>query len=286
MLLVRTLPAGLTVAELTYGNSLNFLERGIEKNDILDAMDTATSNWFQLASHFPLLISIMSRIPPPILKWCDLISYINSNGRVNPPLYCRGPGLRDLLKQLEERAVDRDFPTFIHTANEAKVPFPDQYPLSEAVDLLLAGTDTLSIALVNILYHLSLNAHLLSTLQSSLDSLDAITLSALEKFPLLTATIKEGLRVSHGVLGRLPRIAPVEGWTFQGTYVPPGTIISSSAPIVHNDPSIFPSPDKFLPQRWLSPDGAYNVAMDQHLVAFSKGQRSCIGVKYLPEIRG
>ena len=56
------------VAELTYGNSLNFLEAGIEKNDILDAMDTATSNWFQLASHFPALISIMSRIPPPILK--------------------------------------------------------------------------------------------------------------------------------------------------------------------------------------------------------------------------
>jgi hypothetical protein len=55
-------------AELTYGNSLNFLEAGIEKNDILDAMDTATSNWFQLASHFPSLISIMSRIPAPILK--------------------------------------------------------------------------------------------------------------------------------------------------------------------------------------------------------------------------
>jgi len=56
------------VAELAYGNSLNFLEAGIEKNDILDAMDTATSNWFQLASHFPSLISIMSRIPAPILK--------------------------------------------------------------------------------------------------------------------------------------------------------------------------------------------------------------------------
>lgn len=58
----------LILAELAYGNSLNFLEAGIEKNDILDAMDTATSNWFQLASHFPSLISIMSKIPAPILK--------------------------------------------------------------------------------------------------------------------------------------------------------------------------------------------------------------------------
>ena len=47
---------------------MNFLEAGIEKNDILDAMDTATSNWFQLASHFPSLISVMSKIPAPILK--------------------------------------------------------------------------------------------------------------------------------------------------------------------------------------------------------------------------
>ena len=59
---------GLIIAELAYGNSLNFLEAGIEKNDILDAMDTATSNWFQLASHFPSLISVMSHIPPSILK--------------------------------------------------------------------------------------------------------------------------------------------------------------------------------------------------------------------------
>jgi len=58
----------LIAAELAYGNSLNFLEAGIEKNDILDAMDTATSNWFQLASHFPSLISVMSQIPAPILK--------------------------------------------------------------------------------------------------------------------------------------------------------------------------------------------------------------------------
>jgi hypothetical protein len=49
-------------------DSKNFLEAGIEKNDILDAMDTATSNWFTLAAHFPSLISIMSRIPAPILK--------------------------------------------------------------------------------------------------------------------------------------------------------------------------------------------------------------------------
>jgi cytochrome P450 len=193
-----------------------------------------------------------------------------------------------MLKQLEDRAVDRDFPTFIQTANQSKIPFPPLYSLSESVDLLLAGTDTLSITLVNILYHLSQNPRTIPRLQAEVDNIAEIdgnnhaSLSSLEKLPLLTATIKEGLRMSHGVLGRLPRIAPSGGWTFEGIHVPAGTIISSSAPAVHNDPRIFPDPYLFLPDRWLREDGSYNVGMEQYLVAFSKGQRSCIGVKYPP----
>jgi cytochrome P450 len=189
-----------------------------------------------------------------------------------------------MMKQLEDRAVDRDFPTFIQTLNTSKSPFPSLYTTSESVDLLLAGTDTLSITLVNILYHLSHTPSLIPRLQTELDPLNDITLPNLEKLPLLTATIKEGLRMSHGVLGRLPRIAPSGGFTFEGTVIPQGTIISSSAPIVHNDSTIFPDPHLFHPDRWIK-DGIYNTAMEQNLVAFSKGQRSCIGVKYSPLVQ-
>jgi cytochrome P450 len=187
-----------------------------------------------------------------------------------------------MLKQLEDRAVDRDFPTFIQTVKQSKTPFPPLYSLSEAVDLLLAGTDTLSITLVNILFHLSKSPSTVQLLQNEIDSIDTPSLSSLEKLPLLTATIKEGLRVSHGVVGRLPRIAPVGGWNFEGSVVPGGTIISSSAPLVHNDSIIFPNPLAFVPERWLREDGSYNVAMERYLVSFSKGQRSCIGIKYDP----
>ena len=184
-----------------------------------------------------------------------------------------------MMKQLEDRAVDRDFPTFIQTIRQSKSPFPPFYSLSEAVDLLLAGTDTLSITLVNILYHLTKNPSVVQRLHDEVDNMESLSLPSLEKLPLLTATIKEGLRLSHGVLGRLPRIAPSGGWTFEGTHVPAGTIISSSAPTVHNDRTIFPNPQLFVLDRWLREDGSYNVAMEQYLVAFSKGQRSCIGIK-------
>lgn len=187
-----------------------------------------------------------------------------------------------MLKTLKDRAVDRDFLTFTQQINQSKTPFSPLYSLSEAVAQLLAGTDTLSITLVNILYHLSKSPSTVTLLQAEIDGLDMPSLSSLEKLPLLTATIKEGLRLSHGVIGRLPRIAPLGGWTFEGTYVPAGTIISTSAPVVHNDPDIFPDPLIFIPERWLREDGSYNVSMEQHLVAFSKGQRSCIGIKCFP----
>ena len=86
-----------------------------------------------------------------------------------------------MLKQLENRAVDRDFPTFIQQIHQSKTPFPPLYSLSEAVDLLLAGTDTLSITLVNILYHLSKSPSLVHRLQREIDSTDNTSLQSLEK---------------------------------------------------------------------------------------------------------
>ena len=239
----------------------------------------------QTGFNWPLISPLSSQscrgFPQPSSN-SDFTSENLADFSINPPLYCRGPGLNGLLKQLEDRAVERDFPTFIQTARQSKTPLPGLYSMSESVDLLLAGTDTLSITLVNILYHLSHNQSLIPRLQAEVDSLDAFTLPSLEKLPLLTSTIKEGLRMSHGVLGRLPRVAPSGGWNFEGSYVPTGTIISSSAPVVHNDPAIFPNPQFFVPDRWIKEDGSYNVAMEQNLMAFSKGQRSCIGIKYPP----
>lgn len=52
------------------------------------------------------------------------------------------------------------------------------------------------------------------------------------------------------------------------------TIVSCASKFVHFNPSIFPDPDSFLPNRWLD-----NPKLDDHLVAFSKGPRMCLGIK-------
>ncbi|KAL8964535.1 MAG: hypothetical protein Q9197_006889 [Variospora fuerteventurae] len=40
------------------------------------------------------------------------------------------------------------------------------------------------------------------------------------------------------------------------------------------DPSIFPTPGEFRPERWLNND----PKLDQYMCSFSKGSRSCIGI--------
>lgn len=46
-----------------------------------------------------------------------------------------------------------------------------------------------------------------------------------------------------------------------------------SAGLVHQNPSVFPSPKEFRPERWLN-----NPSLSRYLVSFSKGSRQCVGI--------
>lgn len=49
-----------------------------------------------------------------------------------------------------------------------------------------------------------------------------------------------------------------------------------SAYFMHSDPTTYPEPFKFVPDRWL---GEYNPAMNRNFVPFSRGSRNCLGMK-------
>ena len=118
--------------------------------------------------------------------------------------------------------------------------------------------------------------------------------------------IKESLRLAYGVPGRLLRVVPETGAVFCGQKIPAGvsplsdpditsrvlpgvtytyvdnimliqTLVASSAYVHNMNPSVFPSPDEFQPERWLDGD----PRLDQHMCSFSRGSRICIGKKYV-----
>ena len=65
-----------------------------------------------------------------------------------------------------------------------------------------------------------------------------------------------------------------------GYALPPGTVVATQAWSMHRDPSVFPSPDTFLPERWLessSTTSDHLTTMAAHMMPFGTGSRVCGG---------
>lgn len=80
----------------------------------------------------------------------------------------------------------------------------------------------------------------------------------------------------------MPSSASVKGATdelfdMMGYALPPGTIVGTQAWSMHRDASVFPSPDAFLPERWLSTNPEQLARMTAHMMPFGTGTRICGG---------
>jgi hypothetical protein len=56
------------------------------------------------------------------------------------------------------------------------------------------------------------------------------------------------------------------------------TAVSHCTYVYHADNSIFKDADAFMPERWFGDDFA---ELDNHMISFSRGSRSCLGIKYV-----
>lgn len=162
----------------------------------------------------------------------------------------------------------------------------------EAAALLTAGSETVSWALTVITYHVLDKPLLLQRLNEEVNgavdgSGQLPPWSSLEKLPYLTAVITEGLRLSYGLSGRSARVATDEDLVYRGAWrgepvqylVPKGYAIGMSPALLHHDESLFPDSHAFNPERWLDGNMQRNKELERHLLTFSKGSRSCIGIK-------
>lgn len=94
--------------------------------------------------------------------------------------------------------------------------------------------------------------------------------------------IKEGLRYSSPAASRTPRLVPYGGVTLpDGRYVPANTRIGMSIYHIHYNESIFENPRTFDPERWLQEPNEV-ARLSRFMVAFSRGSRSCLGIKSVP----
>ncbi|RAK75874.1 cytochrome P450 [Aspergillus fijiensis CBS 313.89] len=90
------------------------------------------------------------------------------------------------------------------------------------------------------------------------------------------AVVYESLRLG-AVAMRPSRVAPHETLHYNGYAIPPGTPMSTSSYFLHRNPEIFPNPESFDPERWITASER-GANLSKYLVPFTRGTRACIGI--------
>ena len=138
-----------------------------------------------------------------------------------------------------------------------------------------------------VMYYLLAQPLTYDRLMQDLQGLDPLDLkwTELERRPYLWAVIHETLRIMPGVSHRSARIARNEELFYRsrdGTVeyvIPRGTPIGMTSMINHFDKELFPNPEEFVPERWLTDGGQPDYKLQRMLIAFGRGSRSCMGEK-------
>lgn len=267
-----------TITNFCFSKSVHALDEPEFAAPIVVAMDASLPT-FHLFKHFPLFRKTILGLPP----WLAIKASPETAGLTNLQVIL-GEQVREVSSN-PEKLKDTRYPTIYHRLLDKDAhkgnPVPDFTALyEEAQTMMFAGGVTVGDALMTGHFHVLDQPELYKKLQAEVrtvwpDINSPPSFEAFEGLPLLTATIKETLRMSPGACSPLLRVVPPSGATVSGKSIPGGTIVGITSVLVHQSPSIFPVPEKFNPGRWLGDDAK---GLEQWLVAFSKGPRSCLGI--------
>ncbi|TKA77152.1 hypothetical protein B0A49_03639 [Cryomyces minteri] len=228
----------------------------------------------------PFLIPLVTRVLPWL---APLLS--KSLGSVYKIKQQCADQIEDVRAHLATQKGFHDRPTIFSqlidppNTTEDRVCSTDDELRDEALSVLAAASDTTGNAMTVAAYHVIGNRQVYDKLTAELrqafpDAEAKLDFLKLEKLPYLTGVVKESL--SFGVIGRLARVVPEPGATFNGHHVPAGSVVGMSAWLMHRNEAIFPDAMKFSPERWLDPKNARK--MEHHMVPFGRGSRQCVGM--------
>ncbi|QSZ30614.1 hypothetical protein DSL72_000171 [Monilinia vaccinii-corymbosi] len=236
-----------------------------------------------LFTGFPLLVQILGYIPESILLWAFPQGQHFTRFKTIAH--------QNILKAKQEKSATKNKSTaanehvslfrFIVNSDMPESELSDDRLTKEAQVILAAGTASSARALSFISYYILANEHIRTRLQGELKEVMGAwphktpSWADLERVQYLQALIKEGLRLSYGVMHRLPRVSPDLPIKYKQWTIPPGAAVGMSAYFMHSDANVYPKPEEFIPERWL---GNINPAMYKSYVPYCRGSRNCLGV--------
>ena len=169
---------------------------------------------------------------------------------------------REQLTKRMEVGTDTDRRDFFYWLLKARDPetgegFGKMELWGESNVLLIAGSDTTSTAL-SATFHYLLHCpeameRVKREVRMAFSSVEEIVLGPkLTSCVFLRACIDESLRLSPPVPSPLPRKVLAGGMMIDGHAIPGGTVVGVAAYVLHRNANYYPSPDTFLPERWIA----------------------------------
>ncbi|KAJ3532041.1 hypothetical protein NMY22_g7905 [Coprinellus aureogranulatus] len=144
----------------------------------------------------------------------------------------------------------------------------------------IAGTDTSVGAALAVFLLLAMHPQVQKRAQKEID--EVVGFGRLPDFddrPQLvytTALIKEVFRL-HPVLPTALPHTSAEDDVYDGYFIPKGTVVIGNAWHILHDPSIYPEPFKFRPERFIKDGHINKQVVDPYSAAFGFGRRICPG---------
>jgi cytochrome P450 len=184
----------------------------------------------------------------------------------------------DATDSLEEKDL---LATLMKLHHDKEANFRPSWVQSIAVTTFGAGHDTIMHTLTACIYNLATHPAVVTQLRTSMAEHNVTKASGyseiVSRVPLFQAVLKEGLRIYPAVGYILPRTVPATGAVVCNTYLPPKTTLGITVWSTQFNPTTYPEPQKFLPERWLTDDREALRKMDAAWMGFGGSGRSCPG---------
>ncbi|KAJ9603636.1 hypothetical protein H2200_011822 [Cladophialophora chaetospira] len=284
------------ITAITYQKRMGFLKARSDVYRMLEGIDVQAL-YFAYVGQFPHLHKFLygNRAFIKFVQWLapnmpDPLADLHRQVAIEIDRYDtegRQPDRKDFLAQLRAK----DDPYREHFRRDMT---------NHLSNNIIAGSDTTSIAIRAIFYHLTKSPKVYIQLQAELDDADArrqfskfVTYDESLKLPYLQAVIREAMRVHPSNCYPLERIVPPGGAEILGHHIPGGVNVAMMAPILNRAESIYgQDAEQFRPERWLEASPEALKAMDRSYFTFGHGSRGCIGknialleiAKFVPQV--
>ena len=151
--------------------------------------------------------------------------------------------------------------------------------IAEAIELLIAGTDTtahtLSYAMGELALHPEVRTKARAAVNAAWDKQGELNQEALKELNYVRAVVKETLRM-YSVASGSTALEAVRETEVEGIRLPLGTRVFWSLVAAGRDGETYAEPDVFKPERWLA-EGSGKGSPSLPVVQFGSGFHRCLG---------